>query len=70
MKEFSYWDVRLLLQKRLFKLIQIYSFESAKLFIFISLFCLRKRLVIIFEHMHLNVIIAYKYMHKKQKDSY
>ena len=52
-------------RQKFFKLIQNYLFESAKLFVFIFLIWLQKRPVIIFEHMHLNVITIYKYTHKK-----
>ena len=61
-----YQDIRLFVQKRLFKSIQSYSFESEKLLVFIFLFCFQKRPVIIFKHMHLNVINVYKYMHKNR----
>ena len=53
-----------------FKLIQNYTFESVKLLFLFFCFSVRKRPMIIIEHMHLNVITSYKYTHKKQKDSF
>ena len=43
--------------------------QNFNLFFFFC-FVLQERPVIIFEHMHLNVITVYKYIYKKHKDNY